>query len=127
MNTKFKLCLALVLSLLLVVSRAEARPPMLKQSTVDGVLRAVMAQWELPGDLGKVPGLHAEVRINLDTRGRVIGQPEVHITGGNASQQKRFAAAANRSVMQAAPFRGLPLDKYEAWKTIIVKFATQGF
>ncbi|WFR96225.1 hypothetical protein [Rhizobium tumorigenes] len=126
MNTKSKLCLALVLSLVLLVARAEARPAMLKQSTIDGVMRAIIARWNLPSDLA-IRGLRAEVRVNLNTRGEISGKPAPHITGGTAAQQQRFAELVTRTILQAAPFTGLPLDKYKSWKTLIVRFEAQAF
>jgi len=127
MNSKSKLGLAVALALLLSAAGAEAKPVMLKQSTIDGVMHAIMAQWNLPPDLAKVRGLRAEVRVNLDMRGKLSGKPEAHITGGTAAQQQRFADVVTRSIVRASPFTGLPVGKYKAWKTLIVRFEAQAF
>jgi hypothetical protein len=124
MKQKYTLGLATAFALFVMVTHAEARPGQLKQSTIHGVLKSIQAHWDLPSDLSSIP-LHAEVRINLNTQGGLTGKPDAQITGGTPTQRKRFSEVVTRAIVQAAPFENLPLDKYEAWKQMTIKFESR--
>ncbi len=51
-----------------------------------------------------------------------MGKPKVTMTGGPENAQKAVAASALRAVVRAAPFKKLPMDKYDVWKEVIINF-----
>ncbi|MET0370864.1 MAG: cell envelope biogenesis protein TolA [Sphingobium sp.] len=64
--------------------------------------------------------LVAFLDVKLDREGNVIGRPAVlDVTGTNPSnnaQVSLYKERAVQAVMQASPFRGLPVEFYEQWK-----------
>jgi hypothetical protein len=122
MLNRLKFVGAFLIGTSVFISSSEAAPALLKKETIDQVLASVMKHWNPSHAYQRTHGIHIEVRFELDRDGNILGQPKVLVRGGDEAQRRDFAMEAQRAVSLSAPFKMLPVDKYESWHTIIVRF-----
>lgn len=70
----------------------------------------------------KFPDLVCEVHLSLNQRAEIVGAPAFKATGGTEDARRTFCNHAVKSVRRSAPFRGLPAEKYDRWKVMVVRF-----
>jgi TolA protein len=87
----------------------------LSQSEIDGLSGKIKQFWNLlPSESDS--GLSVKLRINLNRDGSLVGTPQV-LEADASSIGAAMSRAAQRAVMQAAPF-SLKADAYDEWKQI---------
>lgn len=94
----------------------------LSQSELDGLKGQITEKWTYTAGLEGAEDVVIEVRFSLDEGGNVVGDVEATATGGPPSTQNALLSAAKRAIRRAAPFQGLPPEKYDTWKDVIVQF-----
>ena len=94
----------------------------LSQSELDGLKGQITEKWTYTAGLEGAEDVVIEVRFSLDEGGNVVGDVEASATGGPPSTQSALLSAAKRAIRRAAPFQGLPPEKYDTWKDVIVNF-----
>ncbi len=94
----------------------------LRHSAIESIRNDIMANWLAPVDLTGIREVHVRIQFRLDHTGTIMGKPKVTMTGGPEKAQKAVAASALRAVVRAAPFKKLPMDKYDVWKEVIINF-----
>lgn len=88
---------------------------------IDWLRERIERCWSPPVGVREAQNLVVKLRIELQQSGEVIGVPEIM----NASSDPLFdiaAASAVRAVLSCQPYNGLPPDKYQAWRDIILNF-----
>lgn len=64
--------------------------------------------------------LVAKVHVKLTPDGMISGNPEIQVTGGEATQQPVFYNQVNTALAACSPFKELPRDKYQLWREVII-------
>jgi hypothetical protein len=82
----------------------------------------VASKWLVVPGLDGADQVRVRVRLKLDQSGRILGQPDVTASGGPVATRTALANSAYRAVVNAAPFKNLPLDKYADWKEVTMHF-----
>jgi outer membrane biosynthesis protein TonB len=88
---------------------------------IDWLRHKIRECWNPPVGVMEAQGLQVHVQIELDQSGAVLGQPAVV----NSSAHPLFGVAASsavRAVLRCQPYDRLPIEKYEAWRSIILNF-----
>ncbi|MGV1755618.1 cell envelope integrity protein TolA [Rhizobium sp. P44RR-XXIV] len=99
----------------------------LSHSATENIRNSVMANWPPPADMTGMKDVRVQVRFELDRAGNIVGKPKVTMTGGPENTQKAVAASALRAVLRSAPFKNLPMDKYDVWKEVVISFKSDDF
>lgn len=94
----------------------------LEHSAAENIRDSITTNWPPPADLTGFKDVHVQIRFELDRTGNIIGKPKVTTTGGPENTQKAVAASALRAVLRSAPFKKLPMDKYDVWKEVVINF-----
>ncbi|MBM7050189.1 hypothetical protein JTP94_34135 [Rhizobium lusitanum] len=94
----------------------------LEHSMIENIRKSVTANWPPPADISGIKNVRVQIRFELDRAGQIVGKPNVVMTGGPEKTQQAVAASALRAVLRSAPFKNLPMDKYDAWKEVIIHF-----
>ncbi|WP_246755446.1 MULTISPECIES: TonB C-terminal domain-containing protein [Rhizobium] len=89
---------------------------------IENIRKSVTANWPPPADISGIKNVRVQIRFELDRAGQIVGKPNVVMTGGPEKTQQAVAASALRAVLRSAPFKNLPMDKYDAWKEVIIHF-----
>ena len=123
--------------LTLALAVAVAAPAIAGSQTIDGAEKTHFSQaemlslheqvtrnWNIPADLPHADKVRVAVHIKLDRSGQIIGTPDVTATGGPEQTRNALAKSASRAVLRSVPFKNLPLDKFDAWKEVIINFDT---
>jgi hypothetical protein len=82
--------------------------------------------WSVPGGARDAENLVVTVRFFLNRDGSLASQPEIadggrmRVAGGEF--YRTAAESARRAVLQCSPLTGLPLDKYEHWREVTLRF-----
>lgn len=84
----------------------------------------VMQNWNIIPGLAGADKVRVKIKMKLDPSGKIIGTPDVIATGGPPPTRQAIATSAYRAVLRSSPFKNLPLDKYDAWKEVIINFDT---
>jgi outer membrane biosynthesis protein TonB len=88
---------------------------------IDWLRHKIRECWNPPVGVMEAQGLQVHVQIELDQSGAVLGQPAVV----NSSAHPLFGVAASsavRAILRCQPYDRLPVEKYEAWRSIILNF-----
>jgi outer membrane biosynthesis protein TonB len=93
----------------------------LSADLVDWLRQRVERCWVPPVGAREAENLVVRVGFSLGQDGSVLSAPSVLNASGDPLFQAA-AASAVRAVMMCAPYDGLPLDKYEAWREVILNF-----
>ncbi len=119
---------------------AEAPPPeegeteevgaarLLTLSEEDALRARMYSCWTLPGGGGgaEFENKVVSVRIRLNRDGTLNGPPDLinqnRIMGSGDAFLIAAAESAQRAVLKCAPYDFLPMDKYESWKEITMRF-----
>ncbi len=100
------------------MSGTDAR---LSADLVDALRQKIESCWNIPAGVRDAEGLRVRLRFQMGRNGEVTGGPEVL----NALAHPAFraaAASAVRAVLACQPYDFLPVEKYEAWKDVILNF-----
>jgi hypothetical protein len=97
--------------------------------TIDLVanLQAQMREcWNMPAGAPNPEQLIVYVRVFLARDGDLAQQPQLMPESRSAAARNTYlnaaAQAALRAVNTCAPYRGLPPDRYEQWREIVMLF-----
>ncbi|KAA0700876.1 hypothetical protein DTW90_04445 [Neorhizobium sp. P12A] len=99
----------------------------LKQAEVDAFRNQILEHWSLPLGLPGADKVHVRARVKLDSSGNLKGNPDITATGGPENTRKALMMSAYRSILKAAPFHGLPRDRYNDWREIVAEFNASDF
>ncbi|WP_027683221.1 hypothetical protein [Rhizobium leguminosarum] len=102
--------------------KSDPKAPILTVAVIDAMRNAITNRFVLPGNLKDAASVHLRFHVRLDRDGRVIGTPDMVVSGGSERTRKIIADAALRAIIRAAPYAMLPKDKYDVWKEVILNF-----
>ncbi|MCJ8519604.1 outer membrane biosynthesis protein TonB [Pseudorhizobium tarimense] len=94
----------------------------LSQSEMDALRGQIQNNWSIIAGIEGAEGVIITVSMKLDETGAIIGRPEVSATGGSDTARRTLEGSALRAVMRSAPFKNLPVEKYDAWSEVVVNF-----
>lgn len=94
----------------------------LSQSEMDALRGQIQNNWSIIAGIEGADGVIITVSMKLDETGAIIGRPEVTATGGSDTARRTLEGSALRAVMRSAPFKNLPVEKYDAWSEVVVNF-----
>ncbi len=94
----------------------------LSQNEMDAMRGQIEKNWSAFAGIEGLDGMILTVRFELDPQGNIIGEPEVETNGGSATAQRTMAGSVRRAIMKSLPFEGLPADKYDSWRQMVVNF-----
>lgn len=89
------------------------------------VAQQIAKRWNILGGAAEAEGLIVTIDVALSTDGRVLEATVIEVTGAaNETLQKAARDSALRAVLyfQDRPFLNLPLDRYDVWRHMIIKF-----
>jgi hypothetical protein len=92
------------------------------QALIEVVGRQVQENWLINPSLPGADKVHIRARVRLDLSGNLKGDPEVTAGGGPEDTRKALMASVAKSIFKAAPFKGLPRDRYNDWRNIVLNF-----
>jgi hypothetical protein len=88
----------------------------LSQTAIDGFAAKIKACWNLlPSDYNS--GMNVTLRVNMNQDGSPAGTPQV-LSADQSAAGQAMARAAQRAVIQCAPYTMLSADSYSEWRTI---------
>jgi colicin import membrane protein len=91
----------------------------LSQGEMDALRGQLIQCWNPPVGMEDGGGLRASIRFNVDTSGKMEGQPELVSSSGNT----QFDESALRAIRKCdAQGLNLPVEKAEIWSVINVNF-----
>lgn len=93
----------------------------LSADVADWLRQQVERCWAPPTGVRNAQNLVVKVHFTLGQDGTVLTGPEVLNPASDPMSQAAEASAV-RAVLMCAPYQGLPLDKYNAWRDVILKF-----
>lgn len=93
-----------------------------KQAISEAVRNQIAAAWLLPAGLAGVEKVRISARLRLDSSGNLKGAPAITASGGPDDTRKVLIASVARSIVRAAPFKGLPRDRYNDWREMVLNF-----
>ncbi|MBB4006644.1 cell envelope integrity protein TolA [Allorhizobium taibaishanense] len=99
----------------------------LSQSEMDALRGAIQENWTVLSGMADAQGMVIRAHFKLDEGGNLIGEPEVTATGGSPSAQQVLIGSARRAILKSAPFKNLPVEKYDAWSEVVVNFDPSEF
>jgi len=107
-------------------SVTDLSAPQMTSSEKDAIASQVGANWYLdPGKKG-FEEFVVEIRATLAQDGTVLTAVVVDQARMATDENYRAAAeAARRAVLKSSPIR-VPPEKYETWKTMVLRFSPQG-
>jgi hypothetical protein len=92
------------------------------QAEVETVRNQISAAWLIPANLPGLDKVRIRARVRLDPSGNLNGNPDITAHGGPENTQKVLMAAVARSIFRAVPFKGLPRDRYNDWRDLVLNF-----
>lgn len=88
-----------------------------------GLMLAIKQCWNVPFGLENAENLKVTLRIKLNKDGSLLASPVLISPKGEMSRLVEIAyMAAKRAVHRCVPYTGLPLEKYDSWKSFDVTF-----
>jgi hypothetical protein len=93
-----------------------------KRAMIEVVGRQLRDNWSPPINFPDVDKVHVRARVRLDSSGNLKGDPEITATGGPEDARRALTSSVLRCIFRAAPFKGLPLDRYQDWREIVLNF-----
>ena len=93
----------------------------LSMTEIDALRSALARCWNPPAGVADAKDLVVQVHFNLGQDGALTALPTIMNRGSNALFQTA-AESAVRAVQICAPFKFLPVAKYDAWKEIEINF-----
>jgi outer membrane biosynthesis protein TonB len=103
----------------------EVRNEPLSLSVIDAIRRQVEDKWNVPIGARDVESLSVELRIVLQTNGKVHDVQIVDRERMRRPGEENFRAmaeSAERAVWRASPLQQLPPEKYDQWQEITLIF-----
>ncbi len=93
----------------------------LSADLVDWLRQQVERCWTPPTGVREAQKLVVRVHFTLNQDGSVLSGPDVLNPVADPLHQAA-ELSATRAVLMCAPYQGLPLDKYDAWRDVILNF-----
>ena len=93
----------------------------LSADLVDWLRQQVERCWTPPTGVREAQKLVVRVHFTLNQDGSVLSGPDVLNPVSDALHQAA-ELSATRAVLMCAPYEGLPPDKYDAWRDVILNF-----
>lgn len=88
---------------------------------LDSFRRQLASNWSIPAGSKEVQG-YVEIKVEMNPDATVHSAIIVNTSKPMSDpSMKSFADSARRAVLNAGPLK-LPLDRYEYWKTITIRF-----
>ncbi len=97
----------------------------LTHGEIDAIRRQIEANWILPAGAREADKLSVEIRISLGPDGTVRTVEIVDTARLNRDGEEFFRSAAEsakRAVLKSNPLRGLPPEKYDLWRQMVINF-----
>ncbi|MFN7101325.1 MAG: hypothetical protein ACK4N1_01760 [Pseudorhizobium sp.] len=94
----------------------------LSQSEMDSLRGQIQNNWSIIAGIEGADGVIITVKMQLDESGAIVGRPQVSATGGSDNARRTLEGSALRAVMRSAPFKNLPVEKYDSWSEVVVNF-----
>ncbi len=102
----------IALLLTLVLGSAEFAVPAYAQNadrsaylrSAEAVRESIRQHWSPNVEIAKFHGMRGSVRFDIDNAGRLVGRPDVTVTGGTAVQRAQIARNVQAIVQGASPF-----------------------
>lgn len=94
-------------------------------SEIDAIRRQIEDNWIVPAGARDAANLVVEIRIVLAPDGTVLDAKILDQARLNQSGDGFFRVAAEsayRAVLKSTPLKGLPPEKYESWREIVLAF-----
>jgi hypothetical protein len=105
-------------------SLGAANVPKLSQSEMQALVTQLRECWAPPIAVAKTRDLVVSIHLALNRDGTLSGEPSV-VNKGSTGLFQIAAQSAMQAVRRCQPFR-LPTSKYEAWREVVVSFASNG-
>lgn len=93
----------------------------LSADVADWLRQQVERCWTPPTGVRDAQNLVVKVHFTLGQDGTVLTGPDV-LNPASDPMSHAAEASAVRAVLMCAPYQGLPLDKYDAWRDVILNF-----
>lgn len=93
----------------------------LSADVADWLRQQVERCWTPPTAVRDAQNLVVKVHFTLGQDGTVLTGPDV-MNPASDPMSHAAEASAVRAVLMCAPYQGLPLDKYDAWRDVILNF-----
>ncbi len=94
----------------------------LSQNEMDALRGQIQKNWSSFAGIEGLDGMILTVSFELDPQGNIVGQPEVETKGGSEAARRTMAGSVRRAILKSLPFEGLPADKYDSWREMVVNF-----
>ncbi|MGO4437453.1 hypothetical protein [Rhizobium sp. RAF56] len=97
----------------------------LSQGELDGLKSLIQGNWNVVAGLDRASEVRVKVVMQLDKSGNIVGEPAISATGGPEGTQSAISGSALRAVMRSAPFKDLPLEKFDGdngWNQVVLNF-----
>ncbi len=122
---RFGMSLLMALGMMLVgaVSAQAGSATQPRGNSIGASIRDDVAKnWNIVPGMAGAKHVHVRVHLKLSRSGEIVGEPKVTAAGGPKATQQAMEAAAVRAVLRAAPFKNLPIDQYDDWKEVTLRF-----
>ena len=106
------------------VPRARLTDQPLTMSEIDAIRYQIEQCWSVPAGARDAEDLIVRIRVFLNPDGTLSRPPEIvdQAHGGSDSFYRTAAESARRAVLQCAPLKHLPTDKYALWRELTLTF-----
>ncbi len=94
----------------------------LSQNEMDALRGQIQKNWSSFAGIEGLDGMKLTVSFELDPQGNIVGEPEVETTGGSETARRTMIGSVRRAILKSLPFQGLPADKYDSWREMVVNF-----
>jgi hypothetical protein len=82
----------------------------------------IQANWRINANLPDADKVHVRARLKLDPSGNLRGDPKVTAIGGSEETRNALISSVTRSIFRSVPLKGLPRDRYNEWREIVLNF-----
>jgi hypothetical protein len=100
----------------------KSQPASSMQAMIETLKAQLQAHWSVPADLPGLERVRVRARLKLTRSGDLQGNPVITASGGPEVSRKALVASILRSITRAAPFKGLPRDRYNDWRDMVLNF-----
>jgi hypothetical protein len=85
----------------------------------------VQSCWSAPPSLAKEPKLYVVLRVSLRRDGSLGAEPALQ-AGAASTLGPALLESAKRALHKCAPYAGLPVEKYDEWRVLDLRFVAAG-
>ncbi|GAA3106922.1 hypothetical protein GCM10010520_59530 [Rhizobium viscosum] len=119
----------LVLLLALATTAGFAATAKAQNASLAGERQAVLEMrnsikqhWRLNPELGALDGIRGTVRFAVNAEGRLVGKPQVSVTGGTAAKRAWVKSSVKEVIQKASPFPRRPKGAYPSVMEFMLPF-----